>query len=128
MVGDVAEEVNKLADAEFFTKRYELVAVGASAGNEQAHVGLRMTLEDKGESTDEGVDAVAVFKSLDVADDKCGGLLVRGYGAESLHVHAEGGDGDGLGSVEVCLAGHAVAGGEDMVGLLKGEGEKMAVE
>ena len=90
LVRNVAKEVDKLVNAELFTEVYELVTVGTGAGNEQAHVGLRVMLMNEGKGADEGVDAVAIFKGLDIADNKSCRFIGSGNGAEALHVDTEG--------------------------------------
>ena len=99
LVRNVAKEVDKLADAKFITKVYELVAVGAGAGNEQAHVGLRVMPMDEGIGADEGVDAVAVFKGLDVANNKKCRFIGSGDWTKPLHVDTEGSNRYRFGSV-----------------------------
>ena len=44
---------------------------------------------DEGKGADEGIDAVAVFKGFDVADNKRGWFIFSGNGAEPLHVDTE---------------------------------------
>ena len=83
---------------------------------------------DEGKGADEGIDAVAVFKGFDVADNKRCWFIFSWNGAEPLHVDTEGSNRNRFGCVKIGLASHTMAGRKNVVSLLECESEQVTVE